>query len=105
MESEAIKLLLQTLLEETRAQRTTSAALSEAMNHNALEVERLSNRVAQLHSDLGLLVALTNRVTVIERERAEERTRGKVYAGIGAAAAATIGAIGAIVGPWLLERL
>lgn len=98
-------LLLKSLLDESRSQRETQTQLTEALSRTTLEIERLSVRVHQLHTDLAVIQQLSERVTVIERERAAEQTRGKVYASIGAAIAAAIGAVAGIVAPWFLSRV
>lgn len=98
----ALALLLSGFRQDMSEQRAQNAELALQLARNAVEVNTLTQRVRELHEDLGGLTRLSERVQAIEDARREEMVRGKIYASIRAGVAALVGGTAGLIVPWLL---
>lgn len=75
------------LMEEIREQRKDTKGLNLALSQTALQVERLTNKVDQVHKDLSSIGDLLERITKIELSYEGLKTKVAIYsAAIGATA-------------------
>lgn len=79
------------LMEEIREQRKDTKGLNVALAQTALQVERLTNKVEQVHKDLSSIGDLLERITKMELAYEGLKTKVAIYsAGIGAVAGSVL---------------